>query len=247
MRLKFTYLLAVALAALTASAQQQQSGPSLPNSPDREKQIEKAEQSRRMLGLVPQFGVTDRKDAPPLTPRGKFRLFYRTAFDPMEFVLTGMEAGVDQAENAFPDYGQGAAGYGKRFGAAFTDELSSNLFTTFVYPTLLQEDPRYFRLREGSFKRRFGYALSQVFIAHKDAGGRTFNWSNALGALSSGGLSNAYYPAADRGFELTMSRAGIALLYNSLGGIGSEFWPDLARKLHHKPQPLAPGEQTQKQ
>lgn len=245
MTIKIAHVLTIALAALSASAQQQPS-PS-PHPPDQEQKIEEEEQSHRMLGLVPQFGVTDRKDAPPLMPRGKFRLFYREALDPMEFVLTGTEAGIDQAENAFPGYGQGASGYGKRFGAAFTDELSSNLFTTFVYPALLKEDPRYFRLREGTFKRRLGYALSQVFIAHKDAGGRTFNWSNTLGALSSGGLSNAYYPAADRGFGLTMSRAGISLLYNSLGGIGNEFWPDIARKLHHKRQSLPVGEQAQKQ
>jgi hypothetical protein len=245
MAIKFAYVLSFALAAYSASAQQQP--PSLPQSSEREQKVEKAEQSRRMLGLVPQFGVTDRKDAPPLTPRGKFRLFYRSALDPMEFVLTGMEAGIDQAENAFPDYGQGASGYGKRFGAAFTDQLSSNLFTNFVYPSLLKEDPRYFRMREGSFKRRLGYALSQVVITHKDSGGRTFNWSNTLGALSSGGLSNAYYPAADRGFELTMSRAGISLLYSSLGGLGNEFWPDVARKLRHRTPTLTPGEQAQKQ
>ena len=244
MRTGYLYVVVVAAAALSASAQQS-STPA--TGTGEEQKIEREEQSRRMLGVVPQFGVTDRKDAPPLTPRGKFRLFYRSALDPMEFVLTGMEAGIDQAENAFPDYGQGASGYGKRFGGAFTDELSSNFFTTFVYPTLLNEDPRYFRMREGTFKRRLGYALSQVVIAHTDTGRRSFNWSNSLGALSSGGLSNAYYPAADRGFGLTMSRAGISLLYSSLGGIGNEFWPDIARKLHHKSAPLTPGEQAQKQ
>ena len=199
-----------------------------------------------MLGVLPQFGVTDRKDAPPLAPREKFRLFYRTAFDPMEFVLTGAEAGISQAENEFPDYGQGASGYGKRFGAAFTGQATSNFFGSFVYPVLLKEDPRYFRLRDGSFKKRLGYSLVQVFIAHRDSGGRTFGWSNALGALTAGGIANAYYPAADRGFGLTMSRAGISLLYGSLGGIGSEFWPDVARKLHRRRPALPMDQQTQK-
>jgi hypothetical protein len=98
----------------------------------------------------------------------------------------------------------------------------------------LKEDPRYFRLGEGTFKHRFGYVISQIIVAHQDKGGRTFNWSTTLGALSSGSISNAYYPQADRGFGLTMNRAGISLLYGSLGNLGSEFWPDIDHKLFHR-------------
>jgi hypothetical protein len=233
---------------LGSSAQQGSQAPAPPQDPAQEKKIEKKEQSQRMLGL-PQFTVTDRKNAPPLTPKGKFQLFYKTTFDPAEFVLVGLESGVSQAENSFPAYGQGASGYAKRYGAAFTDQLSSGFFSDFAYPVLLKEDPRYFRLGEGSAKHRFAYALTQVVIGHKDKGGRTFNWSNVLGALSSGSISNAYYPQADRGFGLTLDRAGISLLYGSLGGLGSEFWPDIHRKLFHRhPKTAAPtaGEQTQK-
>jgi hypothetical protein len=161
-------------------------------------------------------------------------MFYKTTFDPAEFVLVGLEAGISQAQNSFPEYGQGASGYGKRYGAAFADQVSSGFFSTFAYPTLLKEDPRYFRLGEGSIKHRFAYALTRVVVGHKDKGGRTFNWANVLGALSSGSISNAYYPQADRGFGLTMDRAGISLLYGSLGSLGSEFWPDIDRKLFHR-------------
>jgi hypothetical protein len=242
-------LTAVLLCSFAAAsfAQQSSQTPGPPKGSEREKKIEKKEQSRRMLGVLPQFGVTDRMNAPPLTPKGKFHLFYRSAFDPTEFALVGAEAGISQAENAFPEYGQGASGYGKRYGAAFTDQVSSGFFTNFVYPTLLKEDPRYFRLGEGSFTHRIGYALSQEFVAHKDAGGRSFNWSNALGALSAGSISNAYYPSASRGFGLTMGRAGVSLLYGSIGGLGSEFWPDIYRKIHHRRlPPLVPGQQAQK-
>ena len=99
---------------------------------------------------------------------------------------------------------------------------------------LFKEDPRYFRLGHGSFKHRFGYALAQEFVCHTDKGGRMFHFSNLLGAFTSGGISNAYYPEADRGFGLTMSRSGIALMYGSLGGLLSEFWPDIDRKVFHK-------------
>jgi hypothetical protein len=183
---------------------------------------------------VPQFGVTSRQDAPPLATGEKFHLFARSAFDPVEFGLVGLQAGLSQAENEFPEYRQGAEGYGKRYGAALADEVSAGFFSNFFYPALLKEDPRYFRLGQGTLKHRIRYALTQELICHTDRGGRSFAFSNVLGALSAGGLSNAYYPQSDRGFGLTLSRAGIALLYGSLGGLSDEFWPDISRTLFHK-------------
>lgn len=153
------------------------------------------------------------------------------------FAEVGIQAGISQAQNSFPDYGQGAEGFGRRYGAAFGDSVSSNFFSNFVYPVLLKEDPRYFRRGQGSVKRRIGYAFLQEFIGHTDQGKRSVNFSNILGALSAGGVSNLYYPEADRGFTLTMSRAGIALLYGSIGGLLNEFWPDIHRKLKKRPLP----------
>jgi hypothetical protein len=234
----------VLLFALVPASAQQQSPTPPPDSPgksaEQEQNIEKKEQSQRVLGVWPQFTVTDRKNAPPLTPRSKFRLFYKGSFDPVEFGLIGIQAGISQATDSFPAYGQGAVGYGKRYGAAFTDQVASGFFANFFYPTLLKEDPRYFRLGEGTFKHRLGYALAQTFVSHKDRGGKTVDWSNILGALSAGSLSNAYYPDEDRGFGLTLNRAGVSLLYGSIGGLVSEFWPDINRKMHHHHAPSPP-------
>src|SRR6185312_10807918 len=199
-----------------------------------EQQIKKKEQSQRMLGVVPQFTVTDRRNAPPLAPKEKFHLFVKSAFDPAEFALVGLQAGISQAQDEFPEYGQGAAGYGKRYGAAFADQVSSGFFSNYFYPVLFKDDPRYFRLGKGSTMHRLGYALVQEVVCHTDAGGRSFGWSNTLGALSAGGVSNLYYPENERGFALTMSRAGIAMLYGSLGGLADEFYPDIDRKFIHR-------------
>ena len=200
---------------------------------DGEKELQKKEQSARILGVVPQFGVT-RQDAKPLTTGQKFHLFAKSSFDPFEYAAAGLQAGIGQATNEFPGYGQGAAGYGKRYGASLADQVSSNFFANFLYPTLLKEDPRYFRLGEGSIKHRIGYSLVQEFVTRTDKGTRRFNFSNALGAFSSGGLSNLYYPATDRGLGLTMSRCAVSLLYGSAGGLVDEFWPDIDRKLFHR-------------
>jgi len=199
-----------------------------------EKESEKKERSDRMLGVLPRFGVVDSQDAPPLTPGGKFHLFARSAFDPVSFGIAGLKAGISQAQNDSQGYGQGAAGYGKRYGSAFADQASSSFFSNFFYPVLFKSDPRYFRLGQGTFKHRFGYAFKQEFVAHTDRGGRTFNSSNVLGAFSSGALSNVYYPQSDRGIGPTMSRAGYALAYGGVGCVVNEFYPDIARKLFHK-------------
>lgn len=202
---------------------------------DREKELQKKEQSQRILGVVPQFGVT-RQGAKPLTTGQKFHLFAKSSFDPFQYAAAGLQAGLGQASNEFPGYGQGAAGYGKRYGASLADQVSSNFFANFLYPTLLKEDPRYFRLGEGSIRHRIGYSLAQEFVTRTDKGTRRFNFSNALGAFTSGGISNVYYPETDRGFGLTVSRSAISLLYGSAGGLVDEFWPDINRKVFHRHQ-----------
>jgi hypothetical protein len=204
-----------------------------------EKKVEEKEQSQRTLGVVPRFGTTDRMDAPPLSSGAKFHLFAKTAFDPVTVVIAAAQAGLSQADNQFKGYGQGAEGYGKRFGAAFADQVSTGFFSNFMYPTLFKQDPRYFRKGHGGFPRRFFYSLTQELICHTDSGGRAFNASNILGAFSSGALSNAYYPSDDRGFKLTMSRSGLAVVYATAGNLLSEFWPDISRK-HHKSKPASP-------
>jgi hypothetical protein len=240
------------------NSQAQQTPPPPPSSPsapqptpeaqqqktEEEKEIERKEQSQRILGVLPQFSVTSRQHAAPLTPREKFRLFAKAAFDPVTLGVVGLQAGISQAEDEFPGYGQGAAGYGKRYGASLADEVSSGFFSNYFYSTLLKEDPRYFRLGEGSVKRRLGYSLVQEFVCHTDNGKKSFSFENVLGAFTAGGISNTYYPSTDRGFGLTMSRSAIALAYGSMGGLVDEFWPDISHRLfgkHKQPQPSQGG------
>lgn len=210
---------------------------SLPESPsetkkkqksEQELEIERREQSQKILGVVPQYSVTSRHNAPPLTADQKFHLMLKSTVNPFEFVATGLQAGLSQAEDEFPAYGQGAEGFGKRYGAAYADQATSNFFSNYAYPVLFKEDPRYFRLGEGSIPHRILYSLEQEFEAVRDTDHRReFNLSNVLGAFTSGAISNAYYPQADRGFGNTMSRSAIALTYGSVGGLVDEFWPDI--------------------
>lgn len=254
---------AVRTYAQNASGQHRQSKLATPHAEaptwqksQQEMSMERKEQSQRVLGMLPQFGVTNRQDAAPLTHVEKFHLFLKSAFDPASIGIVGIQSAVSQADNQFPAYGQGAAGYGKRFGAALADQVDAGFWSNFAYPILLKEDPRYFRLGKGSFKRRVSYGVKQEFICHTDGGGRSFNFSNVLGAFTSGAISNLYYPGNtlirtspgtatspavpvyqnERGTELTVSRTSLALGYGIIGGLLDEFWPDIQGRLFRKRQ-----------
>lgn len=224
-------LAASALAQTTAppSAPEQHQQP--PTAPEKQEQKQVEEQHRRIFGLIPAYTTTNLRNAPPLTPKQKFVLFARQASDPFEWATAGLVAGVGQANNSYSEYGQGADGFGKRFGAAMADQADSNFLSVFLYPTLLKQDPRYFRVGEGTVKHRLAHSLRKEFVTRTDRGTHQFNWSSVLGALTAGAVSNAYYPPHDRGFGSTMSRAGFALAYGALGGLGLEFWPDIQHKL----------------
>ncbi len=228
--------------------------PSPKTKSEEELAIERKEQSQRILGVLPQFGLTNRQDAPPLTSGEKFRLFFRSSFDPVTIGVVGLQAGVSQGQNEFPAYGQGAQGYGKRFGASFADQVSAGFWSNYFYPVIFKQDPRYFRLGEGSFRHRMLYGARQEFVFHTDKGGRAFSYPSVLGAFTSGAISNLYYPGKtlirtipatattpaipvyenDRGAVLTLSRASIALGYGVVGDLFDEFWPDVQRKLFRK-------------
>jgi len=234
-------LLIAVLAAVPSKASSQEAATATePKTPEEiEREIQQKEQSQRILGVVPMFGVTDRRDAPPLSNHAKFYLMAKGFTDPFSIGTEFLQAGVGQANNSFPGYGQGAGGYAKRLGAGLTDSFTSSFFSGYFYPMLLKQDPRYFRLGHGSMAKRVWYSVEQEFVARKDSGGKSFHFSNVLGAFTSGTISNAYYPGEDRGFGLTASRAGLSLAYGALGNIGIEFWPDIDRKLFHKKRPQA--------
>jgi hypothetical protein len=190
--------------------------------------------SERVFGVVRTFGITDDKNAPPLTPRGKFRIFRQNVTDPFTFVGTAIQAGIEQASNDFPSYGQGMSGYAKRYGAAIADYAIGEFMSTYAFPSLLHEDPRYFREGEGSTRRRLGHAMASAFVTRTDSGRASFNWSNSVGRIAAGGVSTLYYPAEDRSVGLVFSRAGIGMLFGTAGAIFSEFGPDIERKLFKK-------------
>jgi hypothetical protein len=177
-----------------------------------EQQIQ-VQEKQRLLGVVPNYYVTYVPDAEPLNPRQKFQLGWKFVFNPFSLAIAGFTAGIEQANNSYPGYGQGAEGYAKRLGATYADFVSGTFFGGVIFPTILKQDPRYFYKGTGSKKSRFFYAVANSVICKGDNGRWQPNYSNVLGSLASGSLSNLYYPATDRN--------GVALTFeNTLIGIG---------------------------
>lgn len=234
---KFLAAAIISLAALPAAAQT-----TLPPAPSAARAPAPPQKARR-FGVTTTFDVRGDRDRvfEPLTPGEKFAIFYKNAYSPLRILSAGFSAGIDQAENQPKEYGQGAEGYGKRLGASMADAASSEFFGRFLLPTMLHQDPRYYRRYETGFRRRLRYALTRVLVTRTDSGGRAFNYSQVGGALAAAGISNLYYPDEERGAGLTFSRFGFAIGAAAAVNFGREFWPDIAHKLfHHGNNPPPP-------
>jgi hypothetical protein len=174
----------------------------------------KEQEKQRVLGIFPNFYVSYVPNAAPLTSKQKFELALKTTVDPVRFVTVGAIAGAEQATNRFSGYGQGAQGYAKRYGASYADFATNAFIGGAILPSLLKQDPRYFYKGSGSGRSRALYAIANAVICKGDNGHWQPNYSEILGSLAAGGISNLYYPASDRN--------GAALTFeNALIGIGA--------------------------
>ena len=165
-----------------------------------------------------------------LEPRDKLFLFFRDTVDPLTFLSAGFNAGLSQAQDDDPSYGQGAAGYGKRFGFSLIDQAQGDFFGDFLYPTIFSEDPRYYRLAHGSTRRRLWHVLEHAVVAYHENGESTFNFSLWLGTTSSVALANVYHPDYKRGVGPAAARVGFNVGQDIGFDILREFWPEIARK-----------------
>jgi len=208
------------------------------------------QEKQRVIGIVPQFNTSYRMDAAPLTAVQKFKLALHSVSDPEEFGVAFVTGGYhevfdgDRKKVAGEDYyirengtgfEWGAKGYFERVGAGYLDAFDSTMIGNAILPSLLHQDPRFFRLGHGSKLRRVLYAASTSFVCKHDSGRWEPNYSNVLGNIAAGEISNFYYPSGDASaFGTTLNTAMIQTAEGSLGAIFQEFWPDVSRKLFHK-------------
>jgi hypothetical protein len=170
-------------------------------------------------------------DKGPLNSRQKLELAVDETIAPSRFLGSAFTSAIGQARNSLPGYGQGWSGYGKRYGSSVASGASSHLFGTFLLPSALHQDPRYFVKLFGSPRSRILYAIERVVITRTDEGHETFNWSGVLGGLMAEGLANSYLPDGERTAGKTFGRFGVRIGFGSLGNVVKEYWPTIFRSL----------------
>jgi hypothetical protein len=185
--------------------------------------------------VVPAFHVAYQKTFKPLTSREKFNQWLQGTYDPRGLGLYAFEAATLEysSKDGFCGYGKDEGDYLKCFAATEADANISSFFGDFLFPVIMHQDARYFRLGQGSFGKRVGYAMSRVFVTHADSGRTVFFASALSGTVIGAAASNLYYPVQDRGFGHSLSRVGLDLANTALFNVAAEFWPDIKERLSH--------------
>jgi hypothetical protein len=185
----------------------------------------------RLFYALPNFLTLENAgQVPPLSTKEKFKVVTKGSFDYVQIPWYAFLAGLSQAENSEEGYGQGAAGYGKRFGAYVADGTIENYFTGAILPTIFRQDPRYFQSGKGSFTHRTGYAISRIFVTRTDSGHEQFNYSEIFGSALGAGISTySYHPHEDKTLANTVSVWGTQVGYDTITLVVKEFWPDIRR------------------
>jgi len=193
-----------------------------------------ASESKRILWVIPNYRTSPSlRDYKPLEPCEKWKIATEDSTDRGTLVLAAAFGGQGQLANSERSFGQGAKGYAHYFVTSYADWAIGNFMTEAVYPTMLHQDPRYFRRSTGSGWSRLGYAAGQIFRTQTDSGGRQFNFSEIIGNSTAVAISTSYYPDS-RDAQSAAAKLGIQIGVDMASNILKEFWPDLNRKFGRK-------------
>ncbi|HXI42668.1 MAG TPA: hypothetical protein VNH83_21980 [Bryobacteraceae bacterium] len=184
----------------------------------------------RVFGIVPSHNtLPDLSMVAPLGTRQKFGLATADSFDLTAYALAGLYAVFGQLDRQYPEFGLGASGFAKRYATAYGDQVIGNYMVEAIFPAMLHQDPRYYRMAHGGFIKRTAYAVSRILITRSDSSAEQFNYSQVGGIATAAGIETLYYPS--RTLSNTMQRFGIQLASGGVFNVLREYWPDIRQKL----------------
>jgi hypothetical protein len=232
---RFLSQLTTALAVTTVLAISSFGQTTAPETGHKDDAAKPVENDKRLFGIIPNYRTyPSLAHYQAVSTQEKFKIARDDSFDRGTVVLAALFAGEAQLTNSNPSFGHGAAAYGHYFGTAYADYVIGDFMTEAIYPSILHQDPRYFRRGTGSGWSRLGYAMGQIFWTHTDAGSTQFNYSEIVGNSTAVAISTAYYPEG-RDVSSATSKLATQLGVDLAGNILKEFWPDLHRKFSRKP------------
>ena len=192
-------------------------------------------QTKRILFVIPNFrAVSADQQLPPQTVKEKFKTATLDSLDYSSFIFVAGQAGVAQADNSYPEFGQGAKGYGRYYWHTLADAINENYWVEFIVPSMLHQDTRYYTLGKGNFGKRLGYAFTRIVITRSDSGHETFNYSEILGAGAFSSVANLYYPSQERTVTKTYQRWVTNLAIDGCTFAFKEIWPDINNAVFHQ-------------
>ncbi len=234
-------LLAIAL-LLSTTALAQNAPPDPPSVPAPKAPEETTESKLagqgRILGIMPNYRtVPDRRmDLPPLSTKGKLQLAADDSFDWSAVLVAGYYAGTEQLQDQYQSWGQGGQGFGQRFAAGYADNAIGDFMTEGIFPSMLHEDPRYYRRGEGRILTRTCWAVSRIVVTKTDTGGMELNRSEFMGNAVAAGISTLYYPPQSRTFNQVFQKWYVQCGTDAFFNVLKEFWPDVRDRLRrHRP------------
>jgi hypothetical protein len=191
-------------------------------------------QDKRVFGVIPNNRTTEASiPFEPITAGRKMNIAFRDSFDWPVYPTAGLFAALYQLEDQNPSFGQGTKGYLKRFAGAYGDQMIGNMLTEGIMPSMLHEDPRYFRLGEGTAKHRLTYAATRIFVTRTDHGRNTLNIAELGGNAAAVALSNAWYPDTRTASD-NAEKYLVQLATDAFSNVLKEFWPDVKRRFFQK-------------
>jgi hypothetical protein len=153
----------------------------------------------------------------------KFHNYIFDMIGPYPILGAALSAGINQADNTPPEWGQGAEAYGKRFGSNFGIAAVSTT-TRYALAEAFGEDTLYYRCECKGFFPRLSHAMISTLVTRRgDDGHRVFSVPSLV-APYAGTMTAVYgwfpsrYNAKD-GFRM----GNYALLGYAGGNIAREF------------------------
>jgi hypothetical protein len=220
----------------SAAAQQGQPPPASTASrqPEHSQQTEEPQQTHRILGIMPNFSaVSADVTLPPQSPKEKFVIAAKNSFDYSSFAIAAIQSGISMGTNSYPEFHQGAAGYGRYYYHTLLDTADENFMVSGLWPVVFHQDNRFYTRGHGGFGSRAFYAATRVLVTRSDSGTHMFNASEIIGAGSAAGLSTVYYPDRYRTWTKVGQRWLTSCIIDSANFTFKEFWPDINHKFFH--------------
>jgi hypothetical protein len=191
---------------------------------------------KRVFGVLPNYRTANyTADYQPISAKQKMTIAVKDSFDYPLVGIGAIYASIYHLEDSHPQFGEGIKGYARRFGTSYADQVIGNMMSEGIFPTILHEDPRYFRLGagQGTTRYRFIYALSRVFVTRTDSGGKSFNFAEVVGN-GTGALIGWSYYTDTRDAPDYFQALGTSIATDAISQVLKEFWPDIKHHYFHK-------------